>query len=283
LLGTLPPGPLDESSLEAWRSRIEAYMIKAAREAKAHTSWINPNEDYERALAGFVRGALAHVQPNPFLDDLRARGEPIAWFGALNTLTMALLKFASPGVPDLYQGNEIMDLGLVDPDNRRPVDFALRAHLLEETLASDALSPAHVRGLLDALHDGRAKLHITARLLALRRELPDLFRQGSYLPLSASGNQAEHLVAFARQYDGRTLVVIGARLFAQLLREPGKLPLGSEVWTDTRLDAKELGESTRFANVLTGERLVVRDGSVDVAQAFASFPAAALLSENGAR
>ncbi len=283
LLGTLAPGALDEDSLAAWRSRIEAYMIKAAREAKAHTSWINPSEEYERALVGFVRGALARVQPNPFLDDLRARAEPIAWFGALNTLIMTLLKFTSPGVPDLYQGNEIMDLVLVDPDNRRPVDFALRARLLDEALGSEALCAAHARGLLESLYDGRAKLHITARLLGLRRELPDLFKQGAYLPLAATGNQAEHVVAFARRHEGRTLIVIGARLFAQLLREPGKLPLGSEIWTDTRLDVKEFGEGARFANALTGERLAVNAGTLDLAQAFASFPAAALLVENGER
>ena len=279
LLGTLPPGTLNESSLAAWRDRIERYMIKAAREAKAQTSWISPNEDYENALAEFVRGTLARVQPNLFLDELRARAEPIAWFGALNSLTMALLKFTSPGVPDLYQGSEIMDLSLVDPDNRRPVDFALRARLLEEISGDCADSAARARTLAQSPHDGRAKLHIGARLLALRRELPDLFREGSYVPLDCRGAQAAHVLTYARQHEGRTLVVIAGRLFAKLLNEPGRLPLGGEVWTDTAVAAGSLAEGMRFANVLTGETLAVRGGTIELAQAFANFPAAALISE----
>ena len=279
LLGTLPPGTLNESSLAAWRDRIERYMIKAAREAKAQTSWISPNEDYENALAEFVRGTLARVQPNLFLDELRARAEPIAWFGALNSLTMALLKFTSPGVPDLYQGSEIMDLSLVDPDNRRPVDFALRARLLEEISGDCADSAARARTLAQSPHDGRAKLHIGARLLALRRELPDLFREGSYVPLDCRGAQAAHVLTYARQHEGRTLVAIAGRLFAKLLNEPGRLPLGGEVWTDTAVAAGSLAEGMRFANVLTGETLAVRGGTIELAQAFANFPAAALISE----
>ncbi len=276
LIGTLPFGKLDESSLTAWRERIEAYMIKAAREAKSHTSWISPNEEYEGALTGFVRGALAHVQPNPFLDDLRARAEPIAWFGALNSLTMALVKYTSPGVPDLYQGNEIMEFGLVDPDNRRPVDYALRARLLDENLAAGADCAAQARAFAQAPQDGRAKLHITARLLSLRRELPDLFRLGSYSALASEGAQAVHVLAYARQHEGRSLVALGGRLFSQLLGEAGRLPLGQDVWTDTTVSIKDLGVGSRFINLLTGENIEARDGVLELAQVFANFPAAVL-------
>ncbi|MEO8008285.1 MAG: malto-oligosyltrehalose synthase, partial [Betaproteobacteria bacterium] len=118
-----------------------------------------------------------------------------------------------------------------------------------------------------------------ARLLALRRELPDLFRKGSYVPLDCRGAQAAHVLAYARQHEGRTLVVIAGRLFAKLLSEPGRLPLGSEVWTDTGVAAGSLAEGMRFANVLTGEKLAVRGGTIALAQAFANFPAAALISE----
>jgi len=166
----------------------------------------------------------------------------------------------------------------VDPDNRRPVDFALRARLLEEALTS-TVSAERARGLLDNLHDGRAKLHIIVQLLGLRREQPELFRRGSYLPLGCSGKQAEHVVAFARRHEGRTLVVIGARLFAQLLGEAGKAPLGGDIWTDTRIDAQELGKGARFVNLLTGEPIAVHGGAIGLAQAFAHFPAAALLSD----
>jgi (1->4)-alpha-D-glucan 1-alpha-D-glucosylmutase len=280
LLGTLPAATLDEASLAAWRERIEAYILKAARESKANTSWISPNEEYERALCGFVRDALGRVHPNPFLDDLRALAEQIAWFGALNSLTMALLKFTSPGVPDLYQGNELMDLVLVDPDNRRPVDFALRERLLAEISAPGADTAARVGAYAQTLHDGRAKLHVTARLLALRGELPELFRLGSYVPLTCTGAQAPHILAYARRHKDSTLVVLGGRLFAKLLREPQRLPLGREVWADTAVAISSLGEGMRFANVLTGESVTARSGSIELAHAFANFPAAALISES---
>jgi len=281
LLGTLPPGALDEAALAAWRARIERYMIKAAREAKANTSWISPNEEYENALTGFVRGLLGRLQPNPFLDELRAQAEPVAWFGALNSMTMALVKFTSPGVPDIYQGSEIMELSLVDPDNRRPVDYAKRAGWLE-ALAALAQQPAlgsAVRALAAAPHDGRAKLWLTWRLLELRRAQPELFRDGAYVPLEAHGAKAEHVLAYARRQSGDTLVAIAGRLFAKLLGEAGRLPLGEDVWSDTAVDAAGLADGTPLENLLTGETLVVQDGRIALARAFASFPGAVFLAK----
>jgi len=270
LLGTLPPGTLDEAALAAWRGRIERYMVKAAREAKAHTSWISPSEEYENALAAFVRGLLGRLAPNPFLEDLRAQAEPIAWFGALNSLTLALVKLASPGVPDLYQGTEVMDLSLVDPDNRRPVDYARRAALLEALAALGDPRP-----LLETLHDGRAKLWVTWRLLELRRKLPELFRDGGYLPLAPAGARAEHVLAFARPHASGTLVVVAGRLYAKMLGAAGKLPLGA-AWEDT-LVALPPGVAA-LENVLTGERLETGDGQLPLARACARFPVAALLA-----
>ncbi|MDH5577626.1 MAG: malto-oligosyltrehalose synthase, partial [Betaproteobacteria bacterium] len=269
LLGTRPTGELDEAALAAWRERIEQYMTKAAREAKANTSWISPNEEYENALLAFVRALLGRLAPNPFLEELRAQAEPIAWFGALNSLSMALIKYASPGVPDVYQGTELMDLSLVDPDNRRPVDYALRAHLLEEL---GALSDP--RPLLDTLQDGRAKLWVTWRMLELRRKLPELFRDGSYAPLAASGKHAEHVLAFARTHASGTVVVVAGRLYAKMLGAAGKLPLG-EAWEDTAL-ALPPG-ATALENVLTGERLEAPQGSVPLVKICARFPLAAFL------
>ena len=270
LLGTLPAGALDDARLAAWRERIERYVIKAAREAKANTSWISPNEEYENALLGYVRALLGRLAPNPFLEDLRAQAEPIAWFGALNSLSMALLKFASPGVPDVYQGTELMDLSLVDPDNRRAVDYALRARLLGEL---EAL--ADPRPLLDTLHDGRAKLWVTSRMLALRRKLPELFRDGGYAPLAAGGRHAEHVLAFARTHANGTVVVVAGRLYAKMLRDAGKLPLG-DAWGDTVV-ALPPGATT-LENVLTGERCEAQDGVLGLARACARFPVAALLA-----
>jgi len=280
LLGTFPPGALDDAALEDYCGRIERYMFKAAREAKDRTSWISPNEDYEQALAGFVNALLGRSQHNPFLEDLRAQASTAAWFGALNSLSMALVKYSSPGVPDLYQGNELIDYSLVDPDNRRPVDYVLRRRLLEEVrdmAQRPGFAPA-ARALAEHPYDGRAKLLVTWRLLDLRRELPGLFADGGYEPLEPAGARAAHVLAYARRHDQGTLVVIAGRLYARLMGDPGSLPLGAAVWHDTHLEPAGLAEGTRLENLLTGETVTVRDGRIELAHAFASFPGAALLA-----
>ena len=282
LLGTFPVQGLEGEALEAYRVRIEQYMLKAAREAKTHTSWINTNEEYERALADFVRGALDGGRPNPFLDDLRTQAEQIGWFGALNSLSMALITFTSPGVPDLYQGNELMDLSLVDPDNRRPVDYGLRERVLDDLHGLDPRDLASVaRALAQAPHDGRAKFLVISRLLDLRRRRPDLMRDGGYTGVAAHGAHAAHVVAYAREHGRHVLIVIAGRLFAKLMGQPGGLPLGEPVWGDTAVDAAGLPDGARLTNVLTGETVEVRGGTISLARACAAFPGAALLGERG--
>jgi malto-oligosyltrehalose synthase/4-alpha-glucanotransferase len=280
LLGTFPPGEPDDAALEEYAGRIERYMVKAAREAKDRTSWINPNAEYEDALAKFVRALLGSAQHNPFLDELRAQAGALAWFGALNSVSMALIKYSSPGVPDLYQGNELIDYSLVDPDNRRPVDYVLRRRLLEEVrdLAQRPGLAAAARALAAHPFDGRAKLLVTWRLLELRRELPALFADGAYEALEPGGAQAAHVLAYARRHDAGTLIVVAGRLFARLLGEPGRLPLDVAVWHDTHVAAGGLAEGTLLQNLLTGETVTVRDGRIALAHAFASFPGAALLA-----
>ena len=264
LLGTYPAESFDGEVPAEYRERIERYMLKAAREAKACTSWINPNAEYEAALTAFVRAALG-AAPNPFLEDLRAQSRIVAWFGALNSASLALLKFASPGVPDLYQGNELLDFSLVDPDNRRPVDFEVRERALDE-FAAGASAPDLQR----------AKMLVTWRLLEARRRHPELFRNGGYQALRTSGARAEHVVAFARRNGERTLVVVVGRLFLKLLQQPGRLPLGEEAWGDTRIESP-FAAAQSIVNVLTGETFECRGDGIPLAQAFASFPAAALL------
>ena len=286
LLGTLPAGGLTEATRETYVERIERYALKAARESKAHTSWVVPNPDYEAALTGFVQRLLAKVRDNAFLDDLTALSNTLAWYGALNSLSMTLIKYTSPGVPDLDQGNELMDLSLVDPDNRRPVDYTLRAKWLDALAATaekPQLAPA-VRALAASPHDGRAKLWITWRLLGLRSEHPALFRDGGYTALSVRGAKAAHVLAFTRQHDGQTLFVLAGRLFASL--EPdaaaaataGRLPLGSAAWGDTLVKLPGVVDGTRLLNVLTGETLTVSGGVLRVGDAFADLPVAALLA-----
>lgn len=236
LLGSLPPEGLDAASLPAYRERIEAYMLKAAREAKQHTGWARPNEAYEAALLEFVRRLLGRVDGNPVLADLQTRAAELAWYGALNSLAMTVLKFGSPGVPDIYQGTELIDLSLVDPDNRRPVDYAARDQVLGE-LQSLAEAPDPGPGLAALAArptDGRLKLWLIWRLLWLRRAHPALFAEGSYHPLRVMGERRQHAVAFVRRHRGGALLVVTGRRFAGLGPAAGEWPRG-EAWRDTWL------------------------------------------------
>ena len=227
LLGTFPVAGAGASA-GSYSERIEAYMIKAVREAKVHTSWVSPNEQYEAAIVAFVRALLAPSPRNLFLKDLRTQACTFAWFGALNSLSMTLLKLTSPGVPDVYQGNETSDLSLVDPDNRRAVDYAQRARMLDEleSLADDPASSAEA--LAGSALDGRAKMWIVARALELRRSNPDLFTHGQYVPLQVQGQRAGHVVAFMRRHAGTTAVTIAGRLWMKLGAYAGGPPLGDQ-------------------------------------------------------
>ena len=278
LLGTLPAGELDAAGLAEYRGRIERYMLKAVREAKLHSSWINANEPYEAAVTAFVEGLLRDGPGNLFLDDLREQAARIAWFGALNGLSMTALKLASPGVPDFYQGTEVIDLALVDPDNRRPVDYGLRERMLE-SLGTPTGGGSRLPELLAPPHDGRAKLWLTWRTLGLRRRDPALFEHGDYAPLAVTGEKSAHVVAFARRHEGRTLVAIVGRLFYALTGEAGRAPLGHEVWLDTVVDLAPLRDAGPFVDALTGETLPLDGGRLALGRAFAAFPVALLYAD----
>jgi (1->4)-alpha-D-glucan 1-alpha-D-glucosylmutase len=274
LLGTWPAGG---ASRAEYRERIGRYMRKAVREAKVHTSWIAVNDAYEAAVDAFVDALLADGR-SLFLDDLLAQAPFFAWYGLLNSVSLAVLKLTSPGVPDLYQGNELLDLSLVDPDNRRPVDYAARQRCLAELEALQDQPPERRCAQLPALFaaaDGRAKLWAIRALLAERARCPDVFAQGAYVPLAARGARARHVVAYARVHDADVRVVIVGRLFAGLGRPVGALPLGVEAWGDTSIDLAPLGGLRTLTDVLTGVEWEA-GGQLRVAQAFAHFPAAVL-------
>jgi (1->4)-alpha-D-glucan 1-alpha-D-glucosylmutase len=252
VLGAWPWGM--QTPDEAFISRIAAFMTKAVREAQVHTTWVNPDNAYESALSSFVRAALDATRPNPFLDALPPLRDLVAHAGAINALAQQLLKLTAPGVPDIYQGTELWDQSLVDPDNRRPVDYALRARLLDE-LTTAAPSPALARNLLAQKEDGRIKLYLTSRALAFRAAHPDLFARGDYLPLTAEGSAADHVVAFARRFEDEEIIVAVPRLVAGLLGKELGDPTGPEGWGDTRLIPPEGVEGTRYRDVFSGETL----------------------------
>jgi (1->4)-alpha-D-glucan 1-alpha-D-glucosylmutase len=300
LAGSFPPGDPDRAAIDRYSERIQQYMVKAAREAKLRTSWLAINKPYEDALTGFVADLMRTDADNRFLDDLREHAATFAWFGMLNSLSMALLKLASPGVPDIYQGNEILDWSLVDPDNRRPVDYEARRALLA-SLAED--SGAHRgRSLFESPYDGRAKLWVTAQALGLRRQHPELFAAGEYRRVAVKGARENHIVAFRRISPKRRpeggqapmrsgaegsaksaedgVLVVAGRFFASLDAPMGRLPVG-ELWADTKVDVSFVPRGTPVENVLTGETLVVDGDTLDVAMLFREFPGALARFANG--
>ena len=284
LVGSLPTGPLDDDALAAYVGRIEQAMQKSARESKAVTSWMNPDQEYEAALGHFVRALLERRDSNLFLDDLRTQAAGFAWYGALNSITLVLLKTLSPGVPDYYQGCEAIDLSLVDPDNRRPVDFERRRALLAQARDIAALpdrAPA-LRELIDQAVDGRAKFWTTWCTLQLRAANEAMLRDADYLPLEVRGERAEHVVAFARRAAGRWVVVIGTRLFASLGLAVGEAPIGA-VWGDTEVVWPDAGAAatpgTGLVDALSGRQHAVVGPALPLAHVLRDFPVAALSGE----
>ncbi|HET7854193.1 MAG TPA: malto-oligosyltrehalose synthase [Candidatus Methylomirabilis sp.] len=248
--------PLVEAEVPAFRERVKGYLIKAAREAKVHTSWINPQPGHESVLVAFVDAILRPSHRNKFLTDfLRSQGK-IAFYGACNSLAQVLLKITAPGVPDLYQGTELWDFSLVDPDNRRPVDFGIRARLLEDLKRRETKDPlALVSDLLARWADGRIKLFVTAKALNFRATHSELFLKGNYLPLYARGKWKERVCAFARRSEEAWAVVAVPRLLTKLIKA-GVFPLGGRVWGNGCLVLPEEAPGY-WLNVLTDEAMEV--------------------------
>jgi len=248
--------PLLRAEVPAFKERLKAYVIKAAKEAKVHTSWIDPNPDYEHALGTFVDAIFKPSTQNKFLPDFLKFQKRIAFYGAFNALGQVLLKIGAPGVPDFYQGTELWDFSLVDPDNRRLVDFKKRVRLLEDFTRRETEGlPPFVSELLGRWQDGQMKLFITAKALEYRRKQSTLFLEGDYLPLYASGRRKEHVCAFARRHERSWVVVVVPRLVTKLVT-PGKLPLGPDAWGTGRLILPREAPG-RWQNVLTGETVRV--------------------------
>ena len=281
LVGSWPLEEPDDAALDVYRQRIEAYMLKAAREAKARTSWAAPDSEYEEALLQFIRAALERREGNVFLADFCAFNRRIMLFGLLNSLSQTLLKLTAPGVPDIYQGNELWDFSLVDPDNRRQVDYGVRRRLLA-TLTGDPAESARVRALAEQAVAPHCKLFLHVRVLELRRRDPELFERGEYLRLKVTGRRAPHLCAFARRLEGRLAVVLAPRLYLKLVRagtaaDDGRqrLPLGAEVWGDTAVQLPS-GLDAPLRSELDGTEVgqTRSDGrpAVSAAAALQSFP-----------
>lgn len=257
LIGTWPLAEFDEGSLAEYRDRIQRYMLKAIKEAKVNTSWSHPNEAWERALQSFVGRLLEPQRSARFWRDFVPFQQEIARAGMHNSLSQLVLKLASPGVSDLYQGNELWDFSLVDPDNRRPIDFERRQRMLADLdsgLGGDLASLA--RHLWGAPADGRIKLFVTALGLRLRRRYPELFREGAYAPLAAQGEWERHLVAFERKSRRARLIAAVPRLCVAQLSRFGTLCCG-EAWGATFLKIPGAHRGASYRNVLTDRQVTV--------------------------
>lgn len=271
LLGAWPQWYNGTKADTGFVDRIVAYMLKAIREAKLETSWINPDPDYEEGVENFVRKLLRPRPDNAFLADFLPFQKQVAYFGALNGLAQTLLRLTAPGVPDIYQGNELWTHDLVDPDNRRPVDFTYRRGLLTE-LQRICSSPdvlEQIARLAADPCDDRIKLLVTWRTLNWRRGRAALYREGGYQPLQAEGSAEDHICAFARTRRHQWTATAVQRWSVGLLgQDPGPLP-AADCWGGTRLTLPGVPRGGFCLDVLTGMRVPVsaRNGSASAAAA----------------
>jgi (1->4)-alpha-D-glucan 1-alpha-D-glucosylmutase len=282
LIGSYPLAAPDADELSDYRTRIAAYMQKAVREAKQHSSWVNVNADYEAALAAFIDALLTPADSNLFLPELAAAAQRLAGHGLRNSLAQTLIKLTAPGVPDIYQGSELWQFHLVDPDNRRPVDYDCRRALLSEVKALPSPAPGgfaeRLRPLLDDPADGRIKLDLTWRTLQLRSRWPDVFRDGEYVPLAATGAGAAHVVAYARRLGQRCVVVLVPRLLTRMAGGRDEAASAPD-WGDTRIELPPAGAGG-WHDVLTGRGLTAdADGALGVGEALSGCPVALLVND----
>lgn len=276
--------PLDAQEHQDFPRRITEYMTKVVHEAKVHSSWTNPNPAYDGAVRRFVARILDDKISGPFLAHFRILQERISHVGLLNALSQLLIKIAAPGVPDFYQGTELWDFSLVDPDNRRPVDYAQREAVLDELIgqvaAADGRLESLARTLIEHKEDGRVKCYVTWQGLQCRRASPALFADGEYVPLGTAGSRSVNVFAFARRLGDEEAIAIVPRLLTALLPQPRQLPLGLDIWQDTVVVLPANAKGSAYRNVFTGETIAVREREgrreLEVAQAFANFPLALL-------
>ena len=269
--------PFSDAEYAEFIERIKEYIVKAVREAKVHTAWLKPDIEYEDAYVSFAEKILDRSEVNAFLKELIPFTKRVAHFGMLNSLSQTLIKITSPGVPDFYQGTELWDLSLVDPDNRRPVDFEKRrAMLVSIREQEDSHIGRLIKDLLCTREDGKIKLFLIYRALKARRGHREIFRKGAYVPLESAGRFRSHVIAFARRYHQQWAIVIAPRLLSHLVQE-GDFPHGRQVWQDTEVIMPDWSP-LEWRNVITSEVLSAGN-TLPVGDVLHSFPVALLMGE----
>jgi len=284
LVGIWPQGADAGNLPESFIRRINEYMVKAIREAKDKTSWANQNQEYESAVTSFVKAVL---DSREFREGFEPFARKVAHFGMLNSLAQTLIKLTVPGVPDTYQGSELWEFNLVDPDNRRAVDYAARQRVLENLQASSRLRDAQLRDyarkLTCSMRDGRIKMYVIWKTLGLRNQQPDVFRDGDYTPLRTHGQTANNVVAFARKRENSNVIVAVPRLCARQLGGELAQPTGANLWHDTAIEVPTQSRA-RFRNIFTGELLTPENSNgtvaLKVSSVLGNFPVALLAAVN---
>jgi (1->4)-alpha-D-glucan 1-alpha-D-glucosylmutase len=267
---------------KAFVDRLKAYMSKALSEAKVNLSWVSPNEKYVAAVHAFLEGLLipeGREKETRFVSSLNELLPTLKLFGAVNSLAQVVLKVASPGVPDFYQGTEMWDLSLVDPDNRRPVDYTTRTQALDSMrdAAAHHGAAALCAELLGDLSDGRVKLWTAHRALSARHDLAEVFHRGEYIAVTPEGGMAQHVISFIRRHEGQSVLAVAPRFACTLMGKQAKMPLG-EAWGSGALPLADYA-GTNFVDVFTDELVTVSaEGKLPLKDVFKTFPVAMLKS-----
>jgi (1->4)-alpha-D-glucan 1-alpha-D-glucosylmutase len=268
----------ERSELPSLTQRMTDYMIKAVREAKIHTAWIKPDERYENGFVSFIQKVLKPDPDNTFLEEVIEFTEQIAAYGILNSLSQTLLKITAPGVPDIYQGSEFWEFSLVDPDNRRPVDYQKRTTCLRELInRSHEDISSLIEDLLTHRRDGRVKQFLIWRALRTRLREDLLFTRGSYIPINTVGERKDNLFAFARVFNGSWTIAAVPRRVVSLIAQ-NDLPVGQAVWEDTSIQLPREAP-TRWRDVFSG-RIIDSKNTLRVSELLKTFPVGFLVAES---
>ncbi len=260
--------PFNIKSGENYFQRIKQYLIKSMREAKEHSSWTKPDIEYESAALNFTVNLLS--KNNEFFDDFFAFQKKVTFYGTYNSLSQTLIKITSPGIPDFYQGTELWDLFLVDPDNRQPVDYKSRKRFLNEIIEKDAGEKVpYLQKLLSNPSDGKIKLYLTYKSLQVRNDNLKIFNEGNFIPVETGGEFKDNLIVFTRSIDGKSIITIAPRFLTQLVKE-NELPLGTNIWKDTYIKTGTINSSL-LNNLITGE-VFERKDKLSVGKIFENFP-----------
>jgi (1->4)-alpha-D-glucan 1-alpha-D-glucosylmutase len=274
LIGALP---FYEDEYNNFVARIKNYMIKAVREAKLHTNWLKPDTDYEEAFISFIDESLKPSNKNQFLKELLTFQNRVAFYGIFNSLSQILIKITSPGVPDFYQGTELWDLNLVDPDNRSPVDFEKRKGLLRDIKKKEKEDILNlINELISTKEDGKIELFLIYKALKARNEKKELFEKGNYTPIEVNGKYKDHIVAFGRNLENTCAITIVPRLLTYLIKK-GECPLDQQIWGDTHISLPE-GFPSLWKDAITASTLEC-EKTLPVGKILKHFPVTLLLTE----